>query len=74
MLAPNRGSAMTHLPMGIQPPSTLPTMKELVILGAGKIGRMVCHFMSHAKDESAPTYSFLMWSIAPCAASPIRTE
>ena len=31
--------------------------KELVILGAGKIGRMVCHFMSHAKDEKAPTYS-----------------
>ena len=32
-------------------------MKELVILGAGKIGRMVCHFMSEAKADSGNSYS-----------------
>lgn len=54
MLAPNRGRATAH---ATRHPAPLPTMKELVILGAGKIGRMVCHFMSEAKADSGNSYS-----------------
>ena len=60
--------------MDIQPPSTLPNMKELVILGAGKIGRMVCHFMSQARTEAAPSYSVRIGDAAQAAIDQVTKE
>ena len=49
-------------------------MKEIVILGAGKIGRMVCHFMSTARTGNAPSYSVRIGDAAQDAIDHIKTE
>jgi len=48
-------------------------MKQLVILGAGKIGRMVCHFMSEAKSDSGNSYSVKIGDAAQGAIDHIKS-
>ena len=49
-------------------------MKEIVILGAGKIGRMVCHFMSQARTDSAPSYAVRVGDAAQATIDHVTKE
>lgn len=49
-------------------------MKQLVILGAGKIGRMVCHFMSRAEASEGGSYEVRIGDASQAAIDNVDKE